>query len=476
MSITYVCPLNVNGCEWCGDKIEILNHFDENHIENLTYTSEISIDILKDLNTKYTLMHYLNRTYLIQTCIKLNEFNVKSLIIKLRLLGTYEEAAAHSYYVEIMCGTFSFNRNNSNIITLNNGSIIIDLHHVSLLTSFNRLIKINFVFDKLPRNYIYNKYNEKNINDDNDGDDDDDNDFAINAVKNDFNSKETSCDIVETKNDRIREETIEEEENEIDDSSVHLRRRNSRRFSWKSENRRRSSTTDIDAITFEHQRNTSLLLSLVCDFCKQYVTPPIYKCHNTHVCCIFCKTNYCLECKTIFKRDDILEDIAKNVLYPCKFSHCNEKSLKLANLSSHEIMCYYANYECPLCDEYIGNYNNFVKHMNKHNVALYDKLTNPFPEDTTFIIANEKSGIFLCSSLHHNTIVEYKVIFCGRFKIFIECVIVFMGKIEYKYSLYRQKWDSFTTSISTRDLKTNGLKAKNALLVINTTPTKLLMS
>lgn len=475
MKVIYVCPLEYAGCQWEGDKAEILTHFEDFHNNNLTYTSEIWVDTVEDA-LKRVLLYHFNRIYLVQTNITSNNESGfgKRLTVALRFLGAYDVAASHNYYVEVHCGTFSFNHNSSGVISTDNGLVVIDLGNVSLITTSSRHIKLKVVFDKLPKSSL----------------------IYSDVLR--YESEESNDEVVETVNQIIREQ---DEKSESDDGellppmpvlvsrknsskSLHdfeettkLKRQNSsRRYSLKSLPRRRSSTVDIDHVDSPGlgQQNQSLLSSLKCSFCKLYASPPVYKCGHTHVACVLCRTNNCCECDTQFRRSSSLDELSKLVRYPCRFAAgCGQASLKAQEVLSHEVVCHYASYHCPICTEFSGNFHQFVEHVAQQHrqIKLQAQMTNPFPEDATFIIANANSGIFLCSSLRHNSVVDYKIVFCGAFRVYIECCIVFMGKCELRYSLYGQNAYTFVTTIPISELKAKQLKHKYAMLVVSTNRT-----
>lgn len=510
MKITYSCPLLSEGCQWDGDKTEILPHFEDNHMNSLVYTNILSIDTTTALN-KYVLMQYLNRIYLIQIKTTFNEFSAKQLTVTLRLLGTYDEAAAFNYYIQVLCGTFSFTHINSNLITSSNGSIEVDLHSISLITKIKNL-HISILFENIPKTNksdvnntdlfgenerLIMKENVKceecfleTINEslkENNAPDEMENDFTDDDTQ--INCEEVFENSLDdtVKNESFRKNSLtlsrRNSKEEVlgnqfqSDTTSNFRRRNSKvRFSIAGNiYKRRSSTTDLDDDALQNieklDKSNSLLTSVKCIKCSSYTTPPIFICQNKHVLCFFCKAHVCWDCETELKRSKELEELTKYVLYPCRFAAvCNEYSLKRIELLPHEITCSYSNYKCPLC-AFIGNYNDFYDHLKTYhyNIQIYEQLTNPFPHDATYIIANPRNGIFLCSSLRHNNIVDYKVIFCGEFRIYMECTLVFMSKREHRYLFGRENnMNVFKTSIATADLKSKQVKAKNALLIVNT--------
>lgn len=453
MNAVYLCPLNDNICKWEGFKDSIFTHFKVEHSDSLILTNEVVLDLSKYSKRNF-LMYYTKRVYLIQTEVFKSDSGRK-LTIALRYLGNSEEAAQHSYQIHISVGNFFFSNKDTGIVFLKNGIIHVDLENIALVAENNKLKQINFeiIFDKtppIPEEIIENIY-EDSV----------DGNFM-------YGSSNEEEEIFETKNKSILR-------NE-DGSRPTFIRRNSMRYSISSQySKRRSSTIDLDDLkeTDENKivtKSASLLSMLKCTNCSIHIRPPIFSCQLKHNVCILCRTIVCRICDTETQRNTFLEELSKHVSYPCRFSSvCDSYFLNQTEVLSHEICCEYATYSCPYC-QFIGNFEVMKKHFNiiHPSAVIFNQLTNPMPPDVTYLVVNPQAGIFLCSSLKNNSVIDYRITCCAKFSIYFLCRIVIMSKLTYKHPT-RREGDSCLASLEILDLKSKGVKAKNAVLIISLT-------
>nr|CAD7432580.1 unnamed protein product [Timema monikensis] len=95
----------------------------------------------------------------------------------------------------------------------------------------------------------------------------------------------------------------------------------------------------------------SVLSSLECPVCMEYIAPPITLCQNGHNICSCCRKKMfrCPVCEGQFLsvRNRALEDIAAAIEYPCRFSHlgCDE-AYPMDRIGKHHSKCPHRVYSC----------------------------------------------------------------------------------------------------------------------------------
>jgi hypothetical protein len=102
----------------------------------------------------------------------------------------------------------------------------------------------------------------------------------------------------------------------------------------------------------------SVLQTLTCPVCCEYMRPPITLCQAGHNICCRCRPslqwpggNKCPRCEgpLLDTRNVALETIARSLLYPCRYSvaGCRGK-FGMDDIGQHHARCPHRSYDCPL--------------------------------------------------------------------------------------------------------------------------------
>jgi len=176
----------------------------------------------------------------------------------------------------------------------------------------------------------------------------------------------------------------------------------------------------------------NLLNHLECPVCTDYLRPPITLCANGHNICSICKSKmrHCPTCRKKFlkTRNLSLEDIARQVMYPCKYrSHGCTETFNHDMIVVHQAKCLYSPQVCPVAKMenrncgWTGNYNDIKEHLEEKHFEKfwsYVKGGNQFFCRLTdlvgfsaFIFAHNE--IFFPSFLKKNNIFHVVVFYIG---------------------------------------------------------------
>ena len=106
-------------------------------------------------------------------------------------------------------------------------------------------------------------------------------------------------------------------------------------------------------------KEQSLLNHLECPVCLDYMTPPIILCANGHKLCEICRKEVttCPNCRGNFvtTRNLALEDLARQVMYPCKYrSYGCAEIFEHDKIVGHQATCLYSQQVCPVAKLAIG--------------------------------------------------------------------------------------------------------------------------
>ncbi|XP_069675847.1 E3 ubiquitin-protein ligase sina-like [Periplaneta americana] len=139
--------------------------------------------------------------------------------------------------------------------------------------------------------------------------------------------------------------------------------------------------------------NDALTKLLVCPVCYEYMVPPLMQCRRGHMVCVDCKSSFtsCPTCRSKFvnMRNRAMEDVAYNLIYPCKNANlgCQHRS-KLEDREHHEGNCTFKSFRCvdaPRCGwsgtraellQHVGQFHrNVFLEGPEHNLTmdLYDE-------------------------------------------------------------------------------------------------------
>jgi E3 ubiquitin-protein ligase SIAH1 len=100
----------------------------------------------------------------------------------------------------------------------------------------------------------------------------------------------------------------------------------------------------------------SVFQTLTCPLCREYMRPPITLCQAGHNICSRCRSdrsdgNKCLSCESplLNTRNVALETIARNLVYPCRYSVAGcRKRFGMDDVAKHHAQCPHRSYDCPL--------------------------------------------------------------------------------------------------------------------------------
>ena len=174
----------------------------------------------------------------------------------------------------------------------------------------------------------------------------------------------------------------------------------------------------------------SLLIHLECPVCLEYMIPPIVLCANGHKICEICRQNIysCPTCRDYFvsNRNQALEDLARQVKYPCKYrSYGCTELFDHDTIVGHQVKCLYIPQICPVAKlanrkcSWTGSYNDIKGHLKENHLEdcceyvdadfkfIY-KLTNGMKlfcfifayNETFFSLFQEENGIFYAVLLY----------------------------------------------------------------------------
>ena len=178
--------------------------------------------------------------------------------------------------------------------------------------------------------------------------------------------------------------------------------------------------------------------------CLQYMTPPIKLCGNGHKICIICWRNVsdCPKCRAKFVsiRNLALEDLARQVMYPCKYRPygCVEM-FSHAKIASHQATCRYIPQVCPFpklairnCG-WTGSYNDIKGHLKESHL---EECCEYVEGDFKFLYKLTSGMECFCFIFAHNEV--FYSLFQEKDNIFY-AVLLYVGPAEnatkYKYKV-----------------------------------------
>lgn len=124
----------------------------------------------------------------------------------------------------------------------------------------------------------------------------------------------------------------------------------------------------------------SVFQTLTCPLCREYMCPPITLCQAGHNICSRCRsgTEKCPTCERplLDTRNVALETIARNLVYPCRFSPagCRGK-FRMDDVGKHHAQCPHRSYDCPLRElegcKWTGRFGEIREHVEtRHSTAV----------------------------------------------------------------------------------------------------------
>jgi len=113
--------------------------------------------------------------------------------------------------------------------------------------------------------------------------------------------------------------------------------------------------------------------------CLEYMRPPITLCANGHKICDNCenKLNFCPICSGQFidTRNLALEDVARQVMYPCKYrSYGCTEIFEFDKIAGHQVTCRYIPQICPVAKlairkcSWSGSYEDMKVHLKENHL------------------------------------------------------------------------------------------------------------
>ena len=123
----------------------------------------------------------------------------------------------------------------------------------------------------------------------------------------------------------------------------------------------------------------SLLIHLECPVYLEYMRPPISLCANGHKICSFCKPKVsgCSKRREKFinTRNLAVEDLARQVMYPCKYrSYGCTENFSHDKTAGHQATCRYSPQVCPVAKlafgncSWTGSYNDIKGHLKENHL------------------------------------------------------------------------------------------------------------
>lgn len=492
MEPQWLCP-TVAECPWEGRPYEILPHFRDSHENLILHSNSFSVDVTS--NKKENKMLCLgNDVYLVQTDVAAAR---RILELKLRYLGSHEEASAFSYSLQVCMGEVAFGSELDGIcsaVHIKNGLVEVDLQLLDIIAGNGTLQHVFCTLD------VKRKANEQTSVENSDEvqlvidspsptHEETNQEFKAERVEEEHIEEErVEKERVEKEHvekEHVEKERVEKErvrESTLEAVNVNLRktslvRNDSSRLSFLGNyffddyilSSKNTDSTSLGSYSENDGRSNS---ELQCATCLFEMCPPIFLCCEGHSVCGDCKLKDCGICSQSITdlRNTDLEEISAKMKHACKYSSngCTER-LKRDEIERHEMNCSFCVYSCFFCSTK-GKFS-FIKSHSKllhSSVKSYEYLKNKFPKNTSFLIMNRDIGVFYCISKENGDTIEWSVKFCGPKERCFACVLKFKRKKEVSYILNRNFSDnSYQLILNTNDLKAFGVKDKDGVLLIS---------
>lgn len=463
MEYQWLCP-TVADCSWQGRSYEVLPHFLASHENLLLHSNSFSVDVTSN-KKENRILCLGNDVYLVQTDVAAAR---RILELRLRYLGSHEEASAFSYNVQVCVGEAAFSSELDEIcsaIHIKNGTVEVDLQMLDIIAGSGSVQHVSCTLD----------------------------------VKRDAREKQMQLEttpyepqpVVEETTQNERSEPVEDHapsspaENNPEKASPVLRkasliRNDSARLSFlgnyfyddyiSKQNKSADSASLIGSYSETDGKSSSS--ELQCATCLFEMCPPIFLCCEGHSVCGDCKLKDCGICSRSITdlRNTDLEDISTKLKHACMYAAngCTERH-KRDEIAKHELHCNFCVYSCCFCSTK-GKFSVIKSHLKllHSSVKSYEYLKNKFPKNTSFLILNRDVGVFYCISREKGDTIEWSVTYCGPKERWFACVLKFKRKREVSYILKRNfNENSYQLILNTNDLKSFGVKDKDAVLIVS---------
>lgn len=431
----YLCPAGPSeACTWEGRSEEIRQHFHSKHHDLVLTTNNFTVNVSTSA-VQNRLLFLKGDVYLVQTKVSVSD---GKLVLKVRYLGTPEQAISFVYTVNIRAGNYAFKwlpDENCQVIYTKDGGVEVDLQMIRLTCGNVNLEYVVCVLNINEREEHLSVADNKN--------------FSLTPLRRRKELTRTSSSEKSfTRNTKNRNSFLQNffyEDNSADSNSIY--------------------SLYLEDTIFDNNPE------LACATCCTEMCPPIYLCMNGHSVCGSCKNEKCRSCNQhiLDIRNTDLEDISIKKQHSCKYaSHgCGERG-NCNEIRKHEVNCRFCVYKCCLCPQE-GKFAEIKSHFKllHSSVKIYETLRSKFPKNTSFVVISSEYGIFYCVSSVVSGSIEWSVTFCGPKERWFSCDLKIKGKKEEVTYSFRRNVNVYTLSLSQADLKTAGVKDKYAVLEIS---------
>lgn len=405
-----MCPAApAETCNWEGRPEDIILHFHNKHKDLVLTTNNFTVNVSGVDAVQHRLLLLKSEVYLVQTRVSDGK-----LMLKVRYLGTPEQAFTFAYTVNIRAGNYAFKwlpDEKCQVIYTKDGGVEVDLQMIRL-TSGN--VKLEYVVCVLEINERKRKTREEKT-------------FKRNAKNRNSFLQNFFYDDTKSINSLYLEDTIFDGDNHPE---------------------------------------------LSCATCCTEMCPPIYLCMNGHSVCGACKNDKCNACHhdILDIRNTDLEELSLKKQHSCKYSAhgCGERG-NCSEIRKHEANCRFCVYKCCLCPQE-GKFGEMRSHFKllHSSVKVYETLRCKFPKNASFVVISREYGIFYCvSSVVMGGGIEWNVTFCGPKERWFSCDLKIKGKKEEVTYSFRRNANVYSVCLAQADLKAAGVKDKHAVLEIS---------
>lgn len=373
--------------------------------------------------------------YLIQT--KVSAVDGK-LMLKVRYLGTPEQACGFVYSVNIRAGNYAFKQlpdETCQVIYAKDGGVEIDLQMIKLTCGIADLEYVVCVLDISLRNGY--------------------------SMVDDGKIKIVDDVVSRRKRALIHTNSIEK--------TTHNNNKNRISFLQNFFYDDQSDTNSVYSLYLED--NLFHNPELECATCSGEMCPPIFLCMNGHSVCGACKNEKCRNCgqDILDIRNTDLEDISAKKQHSCKYATygCGERG-NCNEIRKHEVNCRFCVYRCCLCTQE-GKFSELKSHFKMLHASLkvYETLRVKFVKNSSFVIISSEYGIFYCVSAQTNGWIEWSVTFCGPKERWFSCDLKIKGKKDELSFSFSRHVNVYSLVLSQAYLKASGVKDKYAVLEIS---------
>lgn len=443
----YLCPAGPSEtCTWEGKAEEITQHFQTEHEDLVITTNSFPIGVSSS-SKQNKLFCLKDEVYLIQAAV-LSE----KLLLKVRYLGSAEQALAFTYTVSIRAGSYAFKflpDESCQTIYIKDGGVEVDLQMIKLACGVPSLEYVVCVLDITPSPEKTNTASDTS-----------DEDLAPHPEAN-------NVALVRRRNFKALGSSERS-------STRNINYRNSFLQSFFYDDATSVAPASLDSTSVYSLYLEERLFSnpeLECATCCSEMCPPIFICTSGHSVCGACKNEKCRRCNQdiLDIRNTDLEDISMKKKHSCKYAPhgCGEMG-NYNEIRRHEVNCRFCVYKCSLCPQE-GKFSEIRSHFKllHSSVKVYDSLKNKFPKNSSFAIVSSEHGIFYCASSQANGCIEWNVTFCGPKERWFSCDLRIKGKKEELTYSFRRNVNTYTLTLSQADLKAAGVKDKHAVLEIS---------